>query len=82
MSNYSIQYLLLNIPLLMVALGTMHIRQLYLITPAVLIPVPGPQSHRYQLHIHSHHHKLVSQMAAHVNHIHHKRLGPSMQSLN
>ena len=65
-SNYSIQHLLVNIPLLMLALGTMHLRQLHLITPAVLMP----QSHRYRLHIHSHPHKLVSpsQMAARVNH--------------
>jgi uncharacterized coiled-coil protein SlyX len=42
-SNYSIQHLLMKIPLLMVALGTMRLRQLYLITPAVLIL----QSHRY-----------------------------------
>ena len=80
-SNYSIQHLLLNIPLLMVALGTMHVHQLYLITPAVTIP----QSHRYRLHIHSHPLKLVSQTAAHINHsicgegkmsvsIHHKRM--------
>jgi hypothetical protein len=75
-SNYSIQHLqvLVNIPLLMVALGTMHLRQLQLLhLIAIVIRPPAvsmPQSHCYQLHIHSPSHPQVPQMAARhgVNH--------------